>query len=116
MSGQKRQTVILSLILIGALAITAVAAFSEKRGGTFQRQELNAKEPFAFIAAPSQPRFGEIVYLSPSGNKYHLYSDCTALASARERIGVLLETAVLQNKEECRTCRRRYQTEARTGS
>ena len=116
MSGQKRQTVILSLILIGALAITAVAAFSEKRGGTFQRQELRSKEPFAFIAAPSQPRFGEIVYLSPSGSKYHLYSDCTALAPSKEVTGVLLETAVMQNKEECQTCRRRYQTEVGAGS
>lgn len=53
----------------------------------------------------------QIVYVSPDGQKFHLYADCVYLKRTKEVRGVLCETAVRDGKTLCSRCETKKQAE-----
>ena len=67
------------------------------------QEELIAKEENP-LPGPTE---NGVVYVTKTGEKFHLYSDCSYLSNATEIRGLLYKTALESGKELCSRCESR---------
>ena len=96
----------LALILFCAISIAAGFLLYDANQPHYKN---NTKYQFALPETEAQPSDAvsgdeEIVYLSPSGGKYHRSPECSALARSSSVRSIAKEKALLLGKEPCSKC------------
>ena len=114
-----------NLLLIGLFLIAFTAGIAVGIGRGMQEhtigeagEALESKIPWeeAITLDPSkadQPRLNNstIVYITPSGTKYHIYSDCSYLSRSKNIIGTPYGEVKYTEKDICSRCKDRYEYE-----
>ena len=112
MSRKRTQNIVLvTVLLLLFLSVGFLAVADARSSASFSGKiPLEEKELFYY---PLQPENGNnfLVYVTPTGSRYHLYADCTSLARAKEIVGVSPEKAVTEGRTECAVCRERKEAE-----
>ena len=114
------QSVCIVLIFLSAFALCLWLGVREGRSDTSLRdegQDLEQKEPWDTDEIknpfPSELSLSpeQIVYVSPEGQKFHLYADCTALRRTSQIKGMQCQSALAEGKTLCSRCEKRKQSE-----
>lgn len=111
-----------SICVIGVLLIAFIAVIAIGIGqGIHERSvaeagaELEEKTPWEEAVEQKpipegypQLQDSDIVYVTASGAKFHLYTDCSSLSRSKTIIGQTFRDAVENGKELCSFCKKRY--------
>ena len=100
------QSVCIVLIFLSAFALCLWLGVREGRSDTSLRDEGQNPFPSELSLSPEQ-----IVYVSPAGQKFHLYADCTALRRTSQIKGMQCRSALAEGKTLCSRCEKRKQSE-----
>ncbi len=114
---QKRQLQNLILLLLFTVSFLIVVGLGfhqgkKKHSDLAEGIPLEEKIPWKEdqISETSEEA-GTIVYITPKGAKYHLYTDCSSLRKSKEIQGVTVELAIAQQRDICSLCKKKSNSE-----
>ncbi len=99
----------LCIVVLFLLAFAAVVILGIDQGHSDRELKnhgisLDEKTAWEDALAKVSQETDPTVYVTESGAKYHLYSDCSALKRAKNVIGILRSSAEDAGKELCSIC------------
>lgn len=104
--------ILISIFIVSFLLVVGVG-FRQGKDQTSvaaQGMKLTEKHPVGERAPQTIEETSVVVFITPSGEKYHLYKDCSSLSRAKEIHGMILYSATEEGYTLCSFCEKRRHT------
>lgn len=109
---------IVGIFLMAMVAVIVLGTEQGKKNASVQANGIELSEKSSWGSTESttadesfRPEENSIVYITPKGKKYHLYTDCPSLSNSSQIEGVLYASAVDGERGLCSLCEDRREKE-----
>lgn len=104
--------ILICVFTISFLVVAGLGFYQGKKLTSVSEQgiELTEKHPVGERTPQKEEETSIVVFVTPSGSKYHLYKDCSSLSRAKEIRGMILYSVKEEGYTLCSFCEKRGNT------